>query len=250
MRMNGNAKRLFFLLSSSYFIVGEGQRVAKFFPFSFQVFVASHFYTTFILLVVSVAGEMKNTSSLFCSVLSWMWKVGNKVCSSVYTTRYYGKMMNLLDIPASLYDTQIWMCFTTASYSTDVVKLVYTVLKNQAKKSHSKLQAKRATLYILSGQKWMVHFDEFLKTWRSKRRLFMGIFNQHATVALVILHNNDEEESCETQQKEGLYFKQRRIAFVMPIRKWTKTQQNDIYLPLLHGSPALNAISGGIVPQR
>ena len=33
------------------------------------------------------------------------------------------------------------------------------------------------------------------------------------------LHNNDEEESCETQQKEGLYFKQRRIAFVMPIRK-------------------------------
>ena len=124
MRMNGNAKRLFFLLSSSYFIVG-GQRVAKFFPFSFQVFVASHFYTTFILLVVSVAGEMKNTSSLFCSVLSWMWKVGNKVCSSVYTTRrYYGKMMNLLDIPASLYDTQIWMCFTTASYSTDVVKLV------------------------------------------------------------------------------------------------------------------------------
>ena len=65
----------------------------------------------------------------------------------------------------------------------------------------------------------MVHFGEFLKTRGTKRGLFRGIFNQYATVALVILHNNDEEESCETQQKEGLYFKQRRIALVMPIRK-------------------------------
>lgn len=61
------------LLSYSYFIVVGGQRVAKFFPLFFQVFVSSHFYTTFILLVVvSVAGargEMKNTSSLlFCSL--------------------------------------------------------------------------------------------------------------------------------------------------------------------------------------
>lgn len=97
------------LLSYSYFIVVGGQRVAKFFPLFFQVFVSSHFYTTFILLVVvSVAGargEMKNTSSLlFCS-LPECEKLAIKcssMCILVERYLYYGKMMNLLDIPASL----------------------------------------------------------------------------------------------------------------------------------------------------
>ena len=52
--------------------------------------------------------------------------------------------------------------------------LVHNVWKSQ-KKSHSALRAKRANIYILSGQKFaknakMVNFGEFLKSWSLRSR--------------------------------------------------------------------------------
>lgn len=75
MRMNGTQNASCFFFSSFVLVFYSSWRPkgGEVFPLFFQVFVSSHFYTTFILLVVvSVAGargEMKNTSSLlFCSL--------------------------------------------------------------------------------------------------------------------------------------------------------------------------------------